>query len=121
MDRQFGTSRCLIQGLLALVICTGLSGCAKNESLSPVPGIDISHYQGTVNWDQIKKDGIQFVYIKATQGEHYVDKLFEKHKQGAQQAKLLHGYYHFFEPDADPKKPEYFSEFDLKPHVKLLS
>ena len=31
-------------------------------------GIDISHYQGTVNFNTVKSNGVSFVYIKATEG-----------------------------------------------------
>lgn len=28
----------------------------------------VSHYQGTINWSTVKANGVQFVYIKATEG-----------------------------------------------------
>ena len=34
---------------------------------NPPPGIDVSHYQGTINWASVKAAGIQFAYIKATE------------------------------------------------------
>jgi lysozyme len=34
-------------------------------------GIDVSKFQGPINWQQVKNAGIQFVFIKATQGTNY--------------------------------------------------
>lgn len=33
-----------------------------------VPGIDVSHYQGSINWGTVKANGVQWAYIKATEG-----------------------------------------------------
>lgn len=71
---------------------------------SQVLGIDVSHFQGDVNWDEIKKAGIIFVYDKATEGETYVDPKYARNRLGAHEYDLLHGSYHFFESDDDPKK-----------------
>jgi lysozyme len=36
-----------------------------------IKGIDVSHYQGDVDWPKVKADGVNFVFIKATQGVGY--------------------------------------------------
>ena len=36
-----------------------------------IKGIDISHYQGKINWKNIQEQGIRFVYMKATQGINF--------------------------------------------------
>lgn len=75
----------------------------------PIAGIDISHYQGKVDWKIVKKQGLKFVYIKATEGEAGVDKDFQIHRTRALDAGMLHGFYHFFHPDKDPiKQAEHF-------------
>ncbi|MFN4168681.1 MAG: glycoside hydrolase family 25 protein [Pannonibacter phragmitetus] len=66
---------------------------------STVNGIDVSHYQGTVNWAQVAADGIGFTFIKATQGTSYVDPMFQTNWQGAKAAGLKCGPYLFFEPN----------------------
>ncbi|WP_052713115.1 glycoside hydrolase family 25 protein [Pseudoalteromonas rubra] len=76
----------------------------SNPSAEPVVGIDVSHYQGTVDWQQVARAGVQFVYIKATDGITYRDPAFYSHLKGAQTAGLQVGAYHFFEPDDDPDK-----------------
>ncbi|MEI5909444.1 GH25 family lysozyme [Bacillus spongiae] len=36
-----------------------------------IKGIDVSHWQGNINWDKVQKDGVKFAFIKATQGTSY--------------------------------------------------
>jgi lysozyme len=72
-------------------------GDVRNEGIF---GIDVSHYQDTIDWERIANQGIRFVYIKATQGEEYYDPIFERNWKGAARIEgedpLLHrGAYHF--------------------------
>jgi lysozyme len=64
-----------------------------------VYGIDVSHHQGAINWQTLKELGVDFVYIKATEGIDYVDPAFEKNWQGARAAGVLTGAYHMFRPE----------------------
>ena len=38
-----------------------------------IPGIDVSHYQGEIDWQKVKAAGIRFAYLKATQGASFID------------------------------------------------
>lgn len=58
-------------------------------------GLDISHYQGTPNFAQVKAAGRSFVYIKATEGTGYVDPMFAANRKAAHSAGLVVGLYHF--------------------------
>ncbi len=62
----------------------------------PVQGIDISHHQGSIRWPRIKKQKIDFVYIKATEGGDFVDSSFQNNWQQARELSLPVGAYHFF-------------------------
>ncbi len=62
----------------------------------PVRGIDVSYYQGNINWDIIAAQGITFTFIKATEGVDYVDTCFETNWQNARMAGLYVGAYHFY-------------------------
>lgn len=67
-------------------------------------GIDISHYQGEIDWDmyrEISDSLISFVYCKATEGVDHVDRNWNSHKASLREAKILHGCYHFFRPNSD--------------------
>lgn len=65
-------------------------------------GIDVSHYQGTVNWSSVKKAGIVFAFAKATDGNTYTDPQFHTNWQAMQAAGILRGAYHFYETNDDP-------------------
>lgn len=79
-----------------------------NAGLSPDPtgvrGIDVSHYQGTIDWSSVAKTGVAFAFIKATEGTSSVDSEFQTNWRGSHAAGLLRGAYHFYRPDEDPKQ-----------------
>jgi GH25 family lysozyme M1 (1,4-beta-N-acetylmuramidase) len=62
-------------------------------------GIDVSDYQGDVNWSDVAAAGVQFVYIKATEGTYYENADFASQYNGSYDAKLIRGSYHFARPD----------------------
>lgn len=61
-------------------------------------GTDVSHWQGDIRWDLVKRDGISFAYIKATEGVDYQDRNFKKNIKEAKDAGILVGAYHFCTP-----------------------
>lgn len=64
-------------------------------------GIDVSHYQGIINWQQVARDeNVCFAYIKATEGATYVDDCYMRNLFGARNAGIPVGVYHFFSPTA---------------------
>ena len=66
-----------------------------------VQGIDVSHFQGTVDWQQVAQAGMSFAFAKATEGITYVDPQLATNWAGIQAAGLLRGAYHFFEANDD--------------------
>lgn len=61
------------------------------------PGIDVSHYQGTINWTSVKNGGYQFAFMKATEGTTYVDPTFATNRANATAAGIPIGFYDFCE------------------------
>jgi len=61
----------------------------------PVQGIDISRWQGAIDWGQVKAAGTRFAFIKATEGGDHVDPAFQRNWQGARAAGIPTGAYHF--------------------------
>jgi len=61
-----------------------------------IPGIDVSHYQGEIDWQAVKDSGIQFAFVKATDGATSVDPMFSKNVALANAAGVPIGAYHFF-------------------------
>ena len=64
-------------------------------------GVDVSVFQGDINWDEVKGDSITFAFAKATQGETEVDPKFADNWSGMKSAGITRGAYHFFDPTVD--------------------
>ncbi len=79
-----------------------MSEQASMSTSSQVQGIDVSHNQGTVDWNGVRQAGQVFAFMKATDGITYVDPEFATNWSGARAAGLLRGAYHFYETNDDP-------------------
>ena len=66
----------------------------------PIRGVDVSHYQGEIDWNALAAQDIQFAYIKATEGSTYVDEHFAENYREARQTEIRVGAYHFFSFDS---------------------
>lgn len=111
MLKSSKTKRILILFVISIAVI-GLSICLlvyngvillNNPSLDeyPVRGVDVSSWQGEINWKVLSKENISFAFIKATEGRSHTDKYFENNLNGASQTKLLVGAYHFFSFDSE--------------------
>ncbi|KAK6992708.1 secreted hydrolase [Favolaschia claudopus] len=82
------------------VLCHGASIVFRDLAERAQPqGIDVSHFQATVNWANVKASGVSFAYIKATEGTTFIDSTFSSKYTGATNAGLIRGGYHFAHPD----------------------
>ncbi len=61
-----------------------------------VHGIDLSKYQGDVDWRMARRAGVNFAFIKATEGGDRLDEKFRDHWRGARRAGIQTGAYHFY-------------------------
>ena len=95
--------------LLAFALLTFCSSSA----MAFVDGIDVSHWQGNINWNAVKNDGIDFDFVKATEGVNFVDSRFHQNMQGATAAGVHIGPYHFARIDSFNGVP--FTEYDGSP------
>jgi GH25 family lysozyme M1 (1,4-beta-N-acetylmuramidase) len=64
------------------------------------PGMDVSSWQGDVNWGGAAANGARFAYIKATEGTGYTNPYFAQQYDGSYNAGLIRGAYHFALPNA---------------------
>lgn len=65
-------------------------------------GIDVSHYQGRINWDDVVSGTpISYVYLKATEGASLVDDTYERNLAEARRVGLSVGSYHFYRPNVN--------------------
>ena len=61
----------------------------------PIHGIDVSRWQGKIDWASVHGAGTQFAFIKATEGGDHVDPRFLENWHGAAEAGVPRGAYHF--------------------------
>lgn len=65
--------------------------------LYPVHGLDVSHYQGNIDWKKLAETKLyHFVYMKATESHDFVDNKFKFNWENARQNNIIVGAYHFF-------------------------
>jgi lysozyme len=96
-----------------------------------IHGIDVSSYQGKIDWSKVKameEDGIRikFAFIKATEGLLHVDRYFSRNWREAPKAGITCGAYHYFKPKKDGKlqarfflQTVKFEKGDLPPAVDI--
>lgn len=96
----------IVKRLLAVGVAFGLGGCAASVGsleMSDMPhptdyavhGIDVSKYQGLIDWSRVKDAGVRFAWIKATEGGDHQDERFQENWQNARSAGVKRGAYHF--------------------------
>lgn len=69
----------------------------------PVRGVDVSSYQGKIDWQTLSSQNLSFAFIKATEGSSFVDPCFAYNYEEAQKTDLRIGAYHFFSYDSSGK------------------
>ena len=69
-----------------------------------VRGIDVSHHQGVIDWGPVAAQGIQFAFIKATEGARYKDPRFAANWAATQHAGIVRGAYHYLRPELDGRQ-----------------
>jgi lysozyme len=115
MTRARIAGRARLAKALALLSCLILASCAVDEYTArygaksdakphagvssamryPVHGIDISRWQGDIDWRAVKAAGTRFVFIKSTEGGDHIDPRFLQNWHGARAAGIPAGAYHF--------------------------
>lgn len=81
--------------VVMLVSCNSITERLDNYE---VHGIDISHHQATIDWDLVAQQGIDFAFIKATEGRDFRDRQFCTNWKEIQRVGIRRGAYHFFRP-----------------------
>ncbi len=97
---------CILSAVLLLCVTAVLTAAGKiniNQYFAggyPLRGVDVSHYQGEIDWKYFREQGIDFAFIKATEGSTFVDQRFSANWEDAKSAGLYVGAYHFFSFDS---------------------
>src|SRR3972149_3739370 len=81
---------------------SGFDPLARNPlELAPgAEGIDVSRWQGTIDWPSVKAAGKVFAFIRASMGATGIDERFTANWQGGRAAGLLVGAYHYLPKEA---------------------
>ena len=75
----------------------------ENTRDDAIFGIDVSHYEGTIDWKSVPSNKVVFAYVKASQGEKFFDKTFQRNWKGiSSQKNIYRGAYHFMTAQGDP-------------------
>lgn len=76
-------------------------------------GIDVSSYQGTINWTSVYASGVKFAFAKATEGNYFQDPDYNNNMKNGKAAGLQMGAYDYSRPDIDTPSTEanYFWNF----------
>lgn len=74
-----------------------------SQNKDKVFGIDVSHYQGKINWDKVSNSNdhlpIGFVFVRATAGKDKTDRTFKTNFGQAKANGFITGAYHYYRPD----------------------
>ena len=80
---------------ITIFINVNLTYAITSQSELEYQGIDVSNWQGYIDYSQVKQDGIDIVYIKASQGSDFKDPYFDINYDNAKANGLNVGFYHF--------------------------
>jgi len=76
------------------------AGATTDATITRLEGIDVSHWQGTIDWTKVAASGKAFAIIKATDSYDYTDPMYATNHAQAKAAGMWTGAYHFARPDA---------------------
>ena len=91
-----GQSVSSLYGVPELFAATGLFRAAATSSY--VEGVDVSNWQGSINWGMVRAAGKQFAFAKATEGVGFKDASYDRNKAQAPANGIKFGAYHFARP-----------------------
>ncbi|MFC0217799.1 lysozyme [Pseudochelatococcus lubricantis] len=86
--------------LTAALLAVAVASCATQRrepvpSDYPIHGIDVSRWQGDIDWVTVRRSGVAFAWIKATEGGDHIDPRFLENWYAAGIANVPRGAYHF--------------------------
>lgn len=104
MNRNKKCISIITAGFLMIAVTLGasaVSGTAEPSAAKyPVFGVDVSNYQGYIDWERIEEQGVKFAFIKATEGSGHVDESVSRNLADIADTSILHSCYHFFSFDS---------------------
>lgn len=111
----------VLLGILAIMFKNGdIKINTPSKKKYPVRGVDVSRYQGDINWPELAAQDISFAYIKATEGSTHVDPKFTHNYMHAQKTQLRVGAYHFFSFDSGAESQAANFTGQVMPYERML-
>ena len=107
LSKRYGSS-------VAILVVVSLA--LTEVSHAGLLGVDVSRFQGDVNWNAMSQDGVSFGFAKATEGVGFLDSRFHSNMTNSRLAGVPIGAYHYARPDsfvgtlADPVKQDAINE-----------
>ncbi|MFI7005263.1 lysozyme [Streptomyces sp. NPDC050145] len=88
----------------------GIEGIPVETRVVQTKGVDVSSHQGKVAWSTLRTSGVQWAYVKATEGKSYRNPYFASQYNGSYKSGMIRGAYHFATPDtaSGTKQADYF-------------
>lgn len=80
--------------LLSMALCIPVLGFSAGGTVR-YEGIDVSEWQGEIDWQKVKNAGIEMVYIRSSAGSAYRDARFAENYAGAKENGMKVGFYHY--------------------------
>jgi GH25 family lysozyme M1 (1,4-beta-N-acetylmuramidase) len=105
-----------IQGAVVAACVVGAASCAKPGAVDKVgtnsfglevcastvvEGVDVSYYDGDVNWSEVQASGRQFAIARVSDGTGFLDPQFSSNWSGIKAVGMVRGVYQFFRPEDD--------------------
>lgn len=110
----------------AVMLGAVFSTASPSRLKYPVFGVDVSNYQGDIDWQMLEEQGVKFAFIKATEGSGHVDESVAKNLENINKTNIAGSCYHFFSFDsAGETQAENFinsvdkEDIDLPPVVDI--
>ena len=111
---------------ISVIISCYFSTVKLNRSKYPVCGVDVSNYQGLIDWDKLEEQNVAFAFIKATEGSGHIDESARRNLERASKTNIKKSAYHFFSFDSsgETQAENYISvvgtdEIDMPPVVDI--
>lgn len=88
----------ILSSVLVVSMFFGKNVCEtkKQTNVTYLSGIDISKYQGNIDWNLVDTTKVKFVFIKSSEGSSHKDRMFRKNLNGALSRKIRTSAYHRF-------------------------
>jgi GH25 family lysozyme M1 (1,4-beta-N-acetylmuramidase) len=90
----------LLTSLTLLTVLFSPAYAMESKSISNLKGIDVSHWDGMIDWSRVGESGVKFAYLKASEGTTIVDSNFTNYVIGARANSIAVGAYHYAKPTA---------------------